>query len=194
MKRFLVGFLLGVIVATSAAALADNAVRLFVDGTEIVFAEAPPQIVNGRTMVPAKPLAEALGATVTWDPETRSVKVTSQLARSVTSKTPTLKINGEDTEERFRLDENGEPMVSADAFDDALKILYPEGHYFLRRSGKLYLGPEHPQGRIDFMELHVEIREHTCYVSMADAQAKGVLRYTWDSGTNNLTVRAGISR
>ncbi|MCK9602202.1 MAG: copper amine oxidase N-terminal domain-containing protein, partial [Sphaerochaeta sp.] len=84
MKRFLVGFLVGIIAATSAVALADtNIIRLFVDDREIVFDEAPPQIINGRTLVPARPLAEALGAKVTWDPETRSVKVTSQLARSM---------------------------------------------------------------------------------------------------------------
>lgn len=82
MKRFLVGFLLGILVATSAVALADNTVRLFVNGREIVFDDAPPQIINGRTMVPAKPLAEALGATVTWVPETRSVLVNSQTVDS----------------------------------------------------------------------------------------------------------------
>jgi hypothetical protein len=190
MKRFLVGFLAGIIVATSAVASADtNIVRLFVDGKEIVFDDAPPQMINNRVMVPARPLAEALRAKVTWDAETRSVKVTSQLAQSMSSpQTPTLKINGEDTGERFWLDDNDEPMVSADAFDDALKILYPEGHYFLRRSGKLYLGSEHPQGRTDFIQLDVEIKEHVCYVSMTDAQAKGILHYTWDPDTNNLTV------
>jgi len=193
-RRALVGFVVGFILATVLTAQAATDIRLFVDGQEVVFPkEAQPQIINGWTMIPARPLAEALGATVTWDSETRSVKVTSQ--RSTTSEIPTLKINGEDTRKRFWLDDDGEPMVYTGTFaHEILSMLYPEGCSFLPTSGKIFLGKEHPQGRTDFVEVRVEIKENTYYVSMADAQAKGILRYTWDSSTNNLTVRAGISR
>lgn len=76
MKRFIVGFLLGTLLTAGTAVLANQHVRLFVDGQEISFPEAPPQIINNRTMVPARPLAEALGATVEWDSEGRQVLVT----------------------------------------------------------------------------------------------------------------------
>lgn len=88
MKRnilfLVVGVMVGAIMATGVTTWAVNQqVRLFVDGKEIVFADAPPQMINGRTMVPARPLAEALGATVAWDGETQSVVVTKITVASV---------------------------------------------------------------------------------------------------------------
>lgn len=78
MKRFLAGLIVGIVLATAAGAWAQTAVvRLFVDGQEIAFPEAPPQIINGRVMVPARPLAEALGGTVRWDAAQKAVLVTS---------------------------------------------------------------------------------------------------------------------
>ncbi|HHT02454.1 MAG TPA: hypothetical protein GXZ96_07200 [Firmicutes bacterium] len=38
-------------------------------------ADVPPQIKNGRALVPFRALAERLGASVTWDPDTRTVTV-----------------------------------------------------------------------------------------------------------------------
>ena len=84
MRRFLAGFLAGAIVMSAVAVQAIDMVRLFVDGREIFFPEAPPQIINGRTMVPAKPLAEALGAKVAWDAVGRRVLVTSPPPQVVT--------------------------------------------------------------------------------------------------------------
>jgi hypothetical protein len=67
-KRFLAGLVVGLVLATTATSLAvERQVRLFVNGEEVVFPEAPPRIIDGRTMVPARPLAEALGAKVDWD-------------------------------------------------------------------------------------------------------------------------------
>lgn len=81
MKRFLAGLIVGAVLATAVTGLAQSTVvRLFVNGQEIQFPEAPPQIINGRTMVPARPLAEALGATVGWDNATKSVLVTATVA------------------------------------------------------------------------------------------------------------------
>lgn len=39
--------------------------------------DVPPIIVDGRTMLPARFVAEALGASVRWDTETRTVTITS---------------------------------------------------------------------------------------------------------------------
>lgn len=41
-------------------------VRVFLDGTPVNF-DVAPVIENGRTLVPVRPLSEALGFTVTWD-------------------------------------------------------------------------------------------------------------------------------
>lgn len=48
------------------------AVRVTLDGKELHF-DVPGQIRDGRTLVPFRGIFEALGATVSWDPESRTV-------------------------------------------------------------------------------------------------------------------------
>jgi hypothetical protein len=43
------------------------AIKVFVDGEEVNFALEKPQSVAGRTLVPMRPIFEALGATVDYD-------------------------------------------------------------------------------------------------------------------------------
>jgi uncharacterized protein YpmB len=47
------------------------------ENRKIFFMEQPPIIVNGRTMVSLRFVAEALGASVAWDDNTRAVAITS---------------------------------------------------------------------------------------------------------------------
>jgi len=61
---------------TSAVAFADLPIKLIVNGKEIQ-SDVPPQIIDGRVLVPARPLAEALGANVSWDSARNSVIVTT---------------------------------------------------------------------------------------------------------------------
>lgn len=58
----------------AAGARAGDPLKLFVNDREVV-TDIPPQLINGRTMVPVRWIAEGLGAEVTWDEETRTVKV-----------------------------------------------------------------------------------------------------------------------
>lgn len=73
MKRFMTSILLifTVLFGTCIPVMAEGDIRVVLDGRELVF-EQPPVIVNGRTMVPMRAIFEALGATVTWDGETRT--------------------------------------------------------------------------------------------------------------------------
>ena len=48
--------------------------QMFVNG-KTVSLDAPPVIVNSRTLVPLRAIAEALGADVNWNPDTRQVTV-----------------------------------------------------------------------------------------------------------------------
>ena len=51
---------------------ADNTeISVYLNGSKIEF-DVPPQIINGRTMVPMRAIFEALGAEVEWDNETRT--------------------------------------------------------------------------------------------------------------------------
>lgn len=54
-----------------------NIVKLYVDGREIK-SDVPAFILDGRSMIPARLLAEALGATVSFDQATYTVNVQSK--------------------------------------------------------------------------------------------------------------------
>jgi len=74
-KYLISGVIIGSLL-TSAVAFADLPIKLIVNGKQIQ-SDVPPQIINGRVLTPARPLAEALGAKVTWDSASNSVIVTS---------------------------------------------------------------------------------------------------------------------
>lgn len=71
-----------VILVTTIAivAFAANPIKLIVNGQEIK-PDVPPQIINGRTMVPVRWVAEALGADVQWEQSSEggTVKITAEL-------------------------------------------------------------------------------------------------------------------
>ena len=60
---------------TATSAFADGDISVSVNGTDVVFDQAPV-IENDRTLVPMRAIFEALGATVEWDGETRTVTST----------------------------------------------------------------------------------------------------------------------
>ena len=50
----------------------DNVISVYVDDKKVEF-DVQPQIIGGRTMVPLRAIFESLGATVSWNEETRTV-------------------------------------------------------------------------------------------------------------------------
>lgn len=54
---------------------AADGITVILDGNELSF-DVPPQIINGRTMVPIRAIFEALGAEVKWDDTTKTVTAT----------------------------------------------------------------------------------------------------------------------
>lgn len=66
MKKLLSCLLIAASLITSA-----SAVSVYVDSKELK-TDVPAQIVDGRTMVPLAPIFEALGASVSWDQETKT--------------------------------------------------------------------------------------------------------------------------
>ncbi len=83
----LLGVLVGMLLP-SAFALADNPINLVVNG-QAVQCDVPPVIINGRTMVPIRTVAEALGCQVSWDASSNSVIISSK------STTPTSTVSPE---------------------------------------------------------------------------------------------------
>jgi hypothetical protein len=81
MKHFLSGFATCAVICAllfmGSSAIADSPIKLFIDG-EIIQCDVPPQIINGRVMVPARFVAEPLGARVEWDERSQTVLVLSK--------------------------------------------------------------------------------------------------------------------
>ena len=79
MKRFFTGLftglLAGLLLATTTFALAGQPIRLIVNGKEIQ-CDVLPQLINGRVLVPARFVAEPLGAKVEWDGTNMVVSIT----------------------------------------------------------------------------------------------------------------------
>jgi len=63
----------GAVLQAAGGAPASNTIRVLVNGNQVSF-DVPPQIIGDRTMVPVRAIFEALGATVEWIPETKTVK------------------------------------------------------------------------------------------------------------------------
>ena len=72
MPKKLLSVLIAVIIASTlltVPAFASSDVKVLVNGTEVSF-DQPPVIEDGRTLVPARAVFEAMGASVFWDPAT----------------------------------------------------------------------------------------------------------------------------
>ncbi|QGG48000.1 copper amine oxidase N-terminal domain-containing protein [Heliorestis convoluta] len=71
--------ILGILIGSmlfATVTMAAPQIRLIVNGTDITDQfDYKPMLINERTYVPARPLAEALGATVTWDSSRNAVIV-----------------------------------------------------------------------------------------------------------------------
>lgn len=84
-KLLLVGVLVGGLTVSSMV-FANQPLHLVVNGVEISRGDEPrPLIIDNRVYVPARPLAEALGATVQWDSGLNSVVVTKKEPTEFTS-------------------------------------------------------------------------------------------------------------
>ena len=94
MKKFVL-FLL-CLLALSLPAMAADRVEVVVSG-EILESDADAEIVNGRTFVPLRAIAEKLGADVDWDQETQSITLTRDAAMTkLTIDSLDATVNGRD--------------------------------------------------------------------------------------------------
>ncbi len=76
---FIMAMVMGVssIVLFSGAVQAADNILVIVDGQAVSFGEVAPQIINSRTMVPVRALAESMGASVNWNDVEKKVTITS---------------------------------------------------------------------------------------------------------------------
>lgn len=90
MKK-LVSLLLAIMLLTASA----RAIDLYVDN-DLINTDTPPTIVDGRTLVPVRAIFEAIGATVTWDADTRTATgVRGDVVVSIQIDNTTAYVNGQ---------------------------------------------------------------------------------------------------
>ncbi len=80
MKKKLTAVMLVVVMAISLIAhcmAANDTIKVVFEGKQLVF-DVAPVIENDRTLVPMRAIFEALGYTVEWDGENRSIKATNK--------------------------------------------------------------------------------------------------------------------
>lgn len=86
-KKILSCILCAALTASSLTVLAADVENgqpdVYVNDSKIVFSDQAAQIVNDRTLVPARGVFEAMGNRVEWNDETRTVKVTSSTGVTV---------------------------------------------------------------------------------------------------------------
>jgi hypothetical protein len=141
MKKYFFGVLTGFIVCTifvSTFAIANTPIKLIVNGN-LVESDVPPQIISGRTMIPARPLAEALGAKVEWDAENNAVVVTGGI--QVDAKP--IDLEPVKNEESQVIDNNikssgGENMNTAISNTPDIKTFEKDGHTVVVKDGVEY--------------------------------------------------------
>lgn len=73
MNKKIIALSLAAVMSLSVTALADDTIKVLVNGSELDCSEVAPFIENDHTLVPMRAIFEALGATVDWDAETRTV-------------------------------------------------------------------------------------------------------------------------
>jgi len=77
MKRILSTILTALLIMSSVICVNAQDIRIIVNGEEVI-PDSPAIIINDRTMVPIRAVAEKLGYTVEWDAEDREVKMKSE--------------------------------------------------------------------------------------------------------------------
>lgn len=99
MKNNFQKLVIGIIITTSllvgGIAFAENNITVQLDGKTLNF-DVQPQIIGGRTMVPLRTIFEALGATVDWNNDTKTVTAFNELYYvQATINDNNMKVNGE---------------------------------------------------------------------------------------------------
>gem|GEM_PF-3620607 len=73
-KFLIIGLIAGLLLGQAFSVLADQPIKLIINGAEIT-ADPAPQMFSGRVFVPARYVAEPLGATVEWDADRNAVVI-----------------------------------------------------------------------------------------------------------------------
>lgn len=102
MKKVLSLIIAVIMMLIPLTAKCDDDITVTLDGTALVF-DVPPQIIDGRTLVPVRAISETFDCRVEWDGGTRTVIIKSDVPENTAEpvKEPSaIPIAYDDTEER----------------------------------------------------------------------------------------------
>ncbi|OAB46372.1 copper amine oxidase N-terminal domain-containing protein [Paenibacillus antarcticus] len=86
-----------VLLGTSVIAFASNPIKLIINGNER-YTETPPQIINGRVMVPLTTITEAFNKIVSYNANTKEVEI-HEPKEKVISQLDNIEITGKESED-----------------------------------------------------------------------------------------------
>jgi hypothetical protein len=92
-KTFVSGMIVGSALFSSVSFAAPAIVKMIVNG-KVITSEVPPQIIDGSTLIPARALAEALGAKVIWDQVNNTVIVESEIYNQLMNEKEVVQLTG----------------------------------------------------------------------------------------------------
>jgi len=167
-----VAFLVVVFIMTGIV-YGQEVIKIVVNGKEIK-SDVPAQIIDGRTMVPVRFVAEELGSDVEWDADNSSVIITQKL----------LKVNGEQTTWPY-WEENGHLYLE---YRNAIELLrmchsamrtnmyYSKSTKILVYDNAIIDVPCITKG--DFTAISINYLEYN----------RGLIKFDWDPTARDLTL------
>lgn len=178
-KKLLIGVLIMVLTLGVGTALALDPIRIVVNGIEVT-GDTQPLIINGRTMVPIRLIAEALDAEVDYDAVQRKV-IVNAVANKQQETWKLMKVNGEMTTW---------PYWEKDG------LLYMEYRNCIDLLEMKYITPWHKvsynsvRGAINIDQKSIPvytktIGDYTC-IALDDLKRQGHFIYEWDAENGEL--------
>lgn len=176
-KKALLTLICAVVLLVSVSMVyAQENIKLFVNGKEII-TDVPLQNINGRIMVPARFVAEALGAGVQWDDANKRVIVSSE------EKYKFLKLDGNQTAWLY-WEEDGKVYVEINNLKEIFRTKYPQKLISLAfSSNTLVVENRNIDLRIKTFGNFKAISLDYIYVMT------GMLDFEFDSATGNLKLK-----
>lgn len=86
-----------IFMSMTTGVIADDSIKIFVNGNEIDCSEVAPFIENDCTLVPMRAIFEALGVDVEWDEDTKTIisyDPVSDTSIGIQINLPTMFVNG----------------------------------------------------------------------------------------------------
>jgi hypothetical protein len=114
-KTFVCGMVVGSALFSSVSFAAPAVVKMIVNGKEI-HSEVPAQIMDGSTLIPARALAEALGAKVIWDEGNKRVFIESESYNQLMNEDVVVQLAGAAQRHYWHISNGGSGVGAVESF------------------------------------------------------------------------------